>query len=75
MKVHITLQALSSLQAQTRNLRAYVQIISMERRKLGMLRIYSPMMHGTWESESITKVYPSESGGMSFEVSVMEMEQ
>ena len=47
----------------------------MERGKLDMWRNYSPKKHETWENESITKGYSSESGGMSYEVPVMGTEQ
>jgi hypothetical protein len=40
MKIHMVLQAPSSLQAQTNDLRIYVKIVITEQGKLGIWRIY-----------------------------------
>ena len=40
MKIHMVLQALSSLQAHTGDLRIYAQIVILEQGKLGIWRVY-----------------------------------
>lgn len=66
MKLHIVLQALSSTQAQTDNLRIYAQIVITEQGKLRMWRFYH-LRNSNKEKifVSITYFYLSESGGIS----------
>lgn len=63
MKIHIMLQALSSLQAYTDDLRIYEKIVIMEQGKLGIQRFYY-LRSSDKENVSITYLNPSESGGM-----------
>lgn len=63
MKIHIMLEALSSLQAYTDDLRIYEKIVIMEQGKLGIQRFYY-LWSSDKENVSITYLNPSESGGM-----------
>lgn len=57
------LQALSSLQAYTDDLRIYKEIVIMEQGKLGIQRFYYQRSIDK-ENVSITYLNPSDSGGM-----------
>lgn len=63
MKVHIMLQALSSLQAYTSDLRIYVKIAIMEQGKLRIWRFYC-LRSIDKENRCITYLNLSESGGI-----------
>ena len=75
MKLHIVLQALSSLQAYTDNLRIYEKIERMEQGKFGMWRFYYLWNSDKERLKAITYLNPNECSGMSMEILVMGMEQ
>lgn len=61
MKVLISLQAVSSVQAQRENLKVYAQIEMMERGKVGTWSDCTRRSVGWEKRYAITRLYPTES--------------